>query len=318
MISVVIPVYNAEPYIAATLDSILGQSFQRFEIIVADDGSTDGTVAIVQQYMARDSRIQLIQNRRLRQSKARNTAIASARFPWIAPVDADDLLMPKRFERQLAYAEAQPDVVAWGTYSTLITSAGEAYNERRDRPTTLEEFQALRQQGALITMPNSSCLLRKDIVEAIGGYDSRFDGLEDIEILLRMADYGPILVVPEFLIYYRMHAASTTGSLHSFREQRKHFKYLEEQQRRRLRGQNLQLDAFLDDYDSCATGRRLLRYIDDLSAFQLKNAALAYGEKRYWRLLRAMAASLALNPYYVIHRFLHRFVLRREFSNYRV
>lgn len=318
MISVIIPAYNAEKFIGETLASILAQSFQNFEIIVVDDGSTDNTVQLVNRFRQADERIRLVLNNHGHQSKARNTGIALAKYDWIAPIDADDVMLPTRFEEQIKAAEANPQVVAWGSYSMLITSNGSAYRERRDRPTTQAEFEKLMAEGQLILMPNSSCLLRKDIINKVGGYDSRFDSLEDVELLLRMSQHGPILVLPKILMQYRMHYSSTTGAFDSFRWQRKLFIFLEERNAKRLRGEDLELDEFLEQYDAVPVWRRALRYIDNLSAFQLKMAALYYGEKRNPQLITAMLASFLLNPFYIAHRVINRIILKREFNNYRV
>lgn len=318
MISVVIPAYNAADFIAETLDSILAQTVQDFEIIVVDDGSTDNTVQVVREYAARDARIRLIQNNHGRQSQARNTAIAVAQYPWIAPIDADDLIVPTRFEKQLDAARKKPDVVAWASYGMLITADGRPYRERQGRPQTVEEFKAMMQNGELIAVPNSSCLLRKDVVQAVGGYDSRFDGLEDVEILIRMAQRGAVLVLPESLMQYRMHYDSTTGAFESFTHQRKMFVFLEERNQKRLQGADLTLDAFLRDFEAVPFWKKALRTLDNHAAFQLKMAALYYGEKQYLNLFGAMLLSLVLNPYYVTHRILNRFVLRRNMVNYRV
>jgi glycosyltransferase involved in cell wall biosynthesis len=318
MISVVIPAYNAEKFLPDTLDSILEQTMQAFEIIVVDDGSTDRTVEIVRGYSAKDNRIRLILNHHGRQSNARNTAIRVARYDWIAPIDADDIILPDRFEKQLQAAAAYPEVVAWGTYSQLTTADGTPYRTRQDRPTTLAEFDQMKRNGELFIMPNSSCLLRKDVVVKAGYYDPRFDNIEDVEILIRMAAYGPILVVPEVLMQYRMHASSTTGAYQSFLWQRKMFIFLEERNKCRLKGDDLLLDDYLAEYDEAPAWKRLLRHVDNLSAFQLKMAALYYGESKHLNLLQSMLLSFVLNPYYVSHRVLNRFILRRNFVNYRV
>jgi len=318
MISVVMPAYNAQAYIAETLDSILAQTMRDFEIIVVDDGSSDDTVAIVKNYIAKDARIRLIQNEHGRQSKARNTAIEVAQYKWIAPVDADDILLPTRFEKQLQAAEKQPDVVAWATYSQHITSDGRRYSIRHDPPTTIEEFEAMQAEGKLVIVPNSSCLLRKDVVEAIGGYDSRYDSLEDVEILIRMAEHGPILVVPEVLMLYRMHFSSTTGAFESFCWQRSLFKFLEKRAKLCLEGKDLTLDDYLEQYDEVTGIPALVRQLDDWSAFQCKMAALSYGEKRIGKLLQFTFASLLTNPYYVTTRFVNRFILRDQLNTSRV
>src|SRR4051812_12704913 len=100
--SVIIPIYNAEQYIAETLLSALAQTHRNIEIIVVDDGSTDGSAAVVKLIAASDARVRLISQPNRGVAHARNCAIAEAQGEFIAPLDADDLWHPKKIERQIA------------------------------------------------------------------------------------------------------------------------------------------------------------------------------------------------------------------------
>lgn len=311
MISVVIPAYNAEKFLPETLDSILAQTYQQFEIIVIDDGSTDQTIAVVEAYAAKDNRIQLIKSQHQRQSKARNAGIAIARYPWIAPIDADDIILPNRFERQLEIAEQRSDVVAWASYANRVTIEGRAYRKIEPPPITEDQFHEMRSKRALITFPNSSVLLRKEIILAVGGYDPTYDGLEDVELVDRMADQGLVLVIPEVLMHYRMYQSSTTGAFKSFRKQRILFKYLEKRNQLRLKGKDIELDHFLQMYNNVSPAKRVFRNIDDLSGFQFKLGALRWGERRFGSAIRSLTLSFLSNPYYIISRLFTRFVLRK-------
>ncbi len=111
-LSVIIPCYNAERYIAATLDSVLAQTLRPAEVLVIDDGSTDGSAAIIRQYAQQpDSPIQLIQQANAGESRARNVGIQRATSPFIAFLDADDIWMPDKTARQLALLQQHPDAV---------------------------------------------------------------------------------------------------------------------------------------------------------------------------------------------------------------
>ncbi len=299
MISVIVPAYNASPYIEETLDSILNQTFQEFEIIVVDDGSTDGTVDIVNRYVGKDSRIRLVQQENEGSSKARNTGIALAKYDWIAPVDSDDVLLPQRFEKQLAAAAQYPQVIGWGTYATRITLEGRPYSVQETGPTTLEEFHRMRYEtGEIVVMPASSVLLRKEFVQKVGGYSSMT--LEDLILLDDMGAYGPILAIPEHLILYRMHLSSKTGTLKRFRNQRVHFRYLEDKAKKRAQGQKqVGLEEFIADFRNTNQVIGAVRYIDDYSAYTCRVSAQRLGEQKYWGFLINTLISFVLNPYYV-------------------
>jgi len=314
MISVIIPAYNAAAYIEETLESILNQTYQAFEIIVVDDGSTDDTVNIVKRYANQDRRIRLVQQSNQGSSQARNTGIALAQYEWIAPVDSDDVLLPQLFEKQLAAAAQYPQVIGWGTYATRITLEGRAYSVQETGPTTLEEFHRMRYEtGEILVMPASSVLLRKDIVQKVGGYSSMT--LEDLILLDDMAEYGPILVIPEHLILYRMHLSSKTGTLKRFRNQRAHFRYLEEKAKKRARKQTqLTLEEYLAAFRNPNQLIGAVRYIDDYSAYTCRVSAQRLGERKYAAFLKNTLVSFILNPYYVSVRVWSRIFKKKPLS----
>ncbi|MCA9883402.1 MAG: glycosyltransferase [Anaerolineae bacterium] len=308
-ISVVIPAYNAETYLAETLDSILAQTYQQFEIIVVDDGSTDNTVKIVKEYANKDSRVTLIQNDHGRQSKARNTAIAASKYEWIAPVDSDDILLPNRFQCQLEEAAKHPEVVAWASFAERVTADGHPYRRLESPPTTMEKYREMQANHDLIFIPNSTCLIKKSVIEKIGGYDARFDGVEDLELLDRVAAEGPVLVIPEVLLHYRMYDDSSTAAYDKYVAQRKLFRFLFKRRKERQNGRDIDIDTYLETYDNISSVRRFLRHLDTLSGFHHRVAALQFGEKKYMPALKSLILSTIYNPWFTVHGVLKR--LRR-------
>ena len=110
-ISVVMPVLNGEKYLAEAIESILNQTFQDFEFIIVDDGSTDQTPEILRSYANKDSRIQIVTNPINRGiGYSRNRGIALSRGEYIANMDADDLCLPERFEKQVRFLDSHPDI----------------------------------------------------------------------------------------------------------------------------------------------------------------------------------------------------------------
>ena len=124
LVSVIIPAFNAAANIRQTLNSVLAQTYQEIEVIVVDDGSSDATSAIVEEFVARDPRFQLVRQSNAGVGAARNTAIRKARGKYIAPLDADDFWFPEKLEKQVACIEQCGDetglVYCW---STLIDRA---------------------------------------------------------------------------------------------------------------------------------------------------------------------------------------------------
>ena len=117
LVSVIIPAFNAAEYIRQTLHSVLAQTYQSLEVIVVDDGSEDGTGAIVEEFVEKDARVQLVTQCNAGVGAARNTAIRMARGEYIAPLDADDVWFPEKLEKQVAcmeqYGEETGMVYCW-------------------------------------------------------------------------------------------------------------------------------------------------------------------------------------------------------------
>ena len=122
--TVVVPLYNAQAYIARTLDSVLAQSFRDFEVVVVDDASTDTGPAIVAGTIARDARVRMVRQENRGLAGARNTGIREARGRYIALLDADDLWLPAKLEQHFAQLEANPDVGLAYAPSLFIDEAG--------------------------------------------------------------------------------------------------------------------------------------------------------------------------------------------------
>ena len=215
LVSVIIPALDAASTIRQTLDSVLTQTYQEIEVIVVDDGSSDATNAIVEEFVARDARIQLVRQSNAGVGAARNTAIRKARGKYIAPLDADDLWFPEKLEKQVACLEQCGNetglVYCW---STLIDQNGGVVNECSH---TVEG----RLHHALILrnfLGNGSVpLFRAAALEKVGLYLTRAgqggaQGCEDWDLYLRIAEHFAIRVVPEYLSAYRRVGSSMTAN----------------------------------------------------------------------------------------------------------
>lgn len=121
-VTVLMAAYNAELFLAASLDSVLAQTHREFELLVIDDGSTDGTAAIVDAYGARDTRSCVIHQRNRGCSASLNRGLAEAKTELVARLDADDVMSPHRLSRQIAFMEAHPEVAVAGSFVQLINA----------------------------------------------------------------------------------------------------------------------------------------------------------------------------------------------------
>lgn len=301
MVSVVMSAYNSVRFIREAIESILNQTYQDFELIIVDDGSTDETLPIAASYAERDSRVRVIRANHGGQSRARNTGIQHAQSDWVAIMDADDVSLPTRLEKQLKAAGENPKVVAWGAYAYHIDSAGRILSVSRTGPSTEEEFHDLRRRARGFTIIHSTALLRKAIVQKAGGYDARFDCAEDLELLDRMAEYGPILAIPRPLALFRIHASSNT--MQRFFEQQFFTRYVQARLRARLSGEREPgLEEFREHCRRQPVARRLRRFLNDSNRFYYRRFGLAMADGQYVTASLLLAASVLLNPAYTLPR----------------
>ena len=219
LVSVIIPAYNAEAFIARTIESVLQQTYKNLEIIVVDDGSTDRTAEIVQELTQTDSRLQLIQQFNSGVAAARNLAIKKSQGEFIAPIDADDIWYPTNIEKQVqCFLRSSASVGVVYSWSVDI--------DEDDQPTG--GFHASLVEGnvylALIChnfLGNSSAsLIRRTCFETTGSYSRNFlaqqaQGCEDWDLYLRFAERYEYRVVSEFLVGYRKVTSSMSSSYHT-------------------------------------------------------------------------------------------------------
>lgn len=202
VISVVMPVYNALPFLDQSINSILTQTFSNFEFVIFDDGSTDGSVERLRHWATRDSRIHLHESKtRLGLSGSSNAVVANARAPIVARMDADDVAHPDRLKRQWEIIENRPDVAVVGTLCIGIDASG-----REVRP---RDRWRLVRRSVYIPFPHGSAMFRREVFERVGGYDDTLHG-EDQILFLKMAAHGRVLTLPDVLYSYRYHTKNAT------------------------------------------------------------------------------------------------------------
>lgn len=207
-VAVVIPAFNAERWIDATLTSVGAQTHAALDVVVVDDGSTDRTAAVVETHARRDGRVRLLKIQNGGVARARNAGIAASGASLIAIVDADDLWAPTKIEKQLArLREAGAGTGLVYTWFAVIDEAG-AVRSSDYRPT--EEGDVMRRLwlGNLLGNGSSALFRRQAWVDA-GGFDQALrdhgaQGCEDFQFYARVAEAHRFALVPEFLTGYRL------------------------------------------------------------------------------------------------------------------
>jgi glycosyltransferase involved in cell wall biosynthesis len=214
-VSVVLPAYNRAGSILAAVDSVLGQTFRDFELLVVDDGSTDGTMAALDG--VRDPRLRLLANpRNMGAGAARNTGIRAARADWVAFQDSDDEWLPRKLALQLARLDAAGDghVAAYcgmAVVGGLDEGAGRTSLRYIPDPQLAKvegDIQAALLRESLVS--TQTLIARRDSLLAIGGFDESLPALEDWDCAIRLAALGPFAFVDEPLVMQHFSANSIT------------------------------------------------------------------------------------------------------------
>jgi hypothetical protein len=210
LISVIMPVYNGEKYLHEAVESILAQTLADFELIVIDDGSTDRSAAILESFRQNDARV-IVQHHSQNQGivAANNTGLAIARGKYIARMDADDISLPERFEKQAAYLEKHPEIEILGSAIRLIDERGQ----------TIGMLSAPRDDLAIRwTSLFSSPFMQPTIMfhhsvvtEHALSYRGSKEQAEDFDFSIRLLEHVRGFNLTESLYIYRVHPGSVTS-----------------------------------------------------------------------------------------------------------
>jgi glycosyltransferase involved in cell wall biosynthesis len=213
-VTAAITTYNRADYLAAAVESTLAQTYADYEVLVVDDGSTDGTERVLQQY---DGRIRYHRQENAGRGAARNTALELAAGEYVAFLDSDDLWLPDKLAREVEALNASPSAGLVHGHVEMIGDDGAALLQ--ETAAHRAEFERAHRHGATYegyalncVCLTSTVMLRAAVIERIGGYDTRFEALEDLDLYLRLLlDSEIVLVEGAPLARYRLHAEQTPG-----------------------------------------------------------------------------------------------------------
>lgn len=195
-VSVILPVYNCDQYIFETIQSVLNQTFADFELLIVDDCSTDKTVAIIKQFD--DDRIQLIlKEKNTGYTDSLNYAISIAKGQYIARMDGDDICVSTRFEKQVAFLDANPTIILCGSAIQIIGT-----NTVLRHPSNHEAIKVKLCFGSSFYHP--SVMGRIEVFQA-NPYDKKYEPAEDYDLWTRLVFQGELSNLEEVLLLYRVH-----------------------------------------------------------------------------------------------------------------
>jgi glycosyltransferase involved in cell wall biosynthesis len=279
-------VFNAGKFLAPAVESVLGQTFQDFEFVVVDDGSTDDSPSVLSGF--RDPRITVIRQENRGIAAALNRAIEVAQGEYLARQDADDISLPDRFAAQVRFLDEHPEVAVLGTAARLVDSDGRPFS-RFATYVRHERLVKELKRGFCPLMHGSVMLRRQAIVEA-GGYDPRFERIQDVELWLRMSHRYRLANLRDTLYLLRKHDGSVTQDaridlrIRAFAESGKLTTHIDP-------GEWLR---FVDEFDRTFAGSRWARAFaaEDL----LRGAQIAMAQGAFWPGIRKATGALWLNP----------------------
>lgn len=206
MLTVLMTVKNGEPYVKEAVESILGQTYTDFYFLILDNASTDNTCNIIKSY--RDSRINFVElPRDIGQTNALNKGLSMIETEYVARMDADDVSLPERFERQMAFLNKMPNVALLGTGADMIDEKGE-FLFRSVFPTTHQNI--VNSFPLMNPFAHPSVLFKLDAVREKGGYNSRIRYVQDFELWIEMAKKFRLSNLKEILVKIRLHSGQTT------------------------------------------------------------------------------------------------------------
>jgi teichuronic acid biosynthesis glycosyltransferase TuaG len=216
LVSIIMPAYNAERYISQAIQSVIEQTYTDWELIVVDDGSTDGTAEIAQNLGAADDRIKYVFQQNSRLGKARNTGLENSTGGLIAFLDSDDLWVKEKLGLQVkVMEETEADVVfsdAFVFHEDNVTDESRTFSNLCGRFEGREMFNRLLIDNRI---PVLTVLARKGMIERVGPFEERpyYHGCEDYDLWLRLAKHGVVFYgMEERLGRYRRHATAMTHS----------------------------------------------------------------------------------------------------------
>jgi glycosyltransferase involved in cell wall biosynthesis len=292
LVSVLMPVYNSERFLAEAIQSTLGQTFEEFELIVIDDGSTDGSREIVERFAAVDRRVALRCQEHKGVVAARNLGLSGARSDLVALMDADDRMHSTRLATQAAFLQEHPSVAVCCTWANLIDARGSRIG-RSGHSVDVDKGVKTLKPSCFLNIINPSVMYRKQVVLSVGAY-RRIGPVEDRDLFARLVARGcHIYCIREYLLDYRLHCGAITG-----RNQdgwKVHF--IDGNCVRVLRGEEpLTVEAYWKRRTALPLFKKVGLWRDETSKLRYKRAVRQFGEGRVLSCVGNIAYASGLQP----------------------
>ena len=202
--------FNTRKYLEEAVESVINQSFSDFELLVIDDGSSDGSDALLRRVASTDARVRVTFRSNRGLVATRNELLASARGELVAWMDSDDVSLPGRLSLQVSAFESDPSLVCLGGAAQCVDPDGHPLNVER-YPASHDDILAAQLKGGAMRFPTT--MMRRNAALAVGGFRAPFKMGEDFDFLLRLSEIGKMGNLPDIIYLYRQHLESVCKQL---------------------------------------------------------------------------------------------------------
>lgn len=301
-ITVIMPVYNAELHLSAAIESVLGQSYEDFKLIIVNDGSTDGSTAIIAHYSKIDPRILSLYQENRGMADALNRGLKEARTEWVVRMDQDDEMLSNRIERQLDFVQVNPDVKVASCRAVYIDDSGKEFGKTANHLRTRADYRRLVRDNEAIGLLHPGVIMHRETILEVGGYRGQFWPAEDIDLWCRVSEEGHlILIQDEVLMKYRIYAGSTTTA--DFRKSRLQYEWVRSCMGARKKNEpEPDRETFLREWHAAPIFLRINRQRKALAKYCYRNAGHLILTRRWLKGISYFALASLLQPGYVFPR----------------
>lgn len=302
LVSVLMACRNNMPYVKETVSSIICQTLREWEFIIVDNASDDGTREYLAGMEGADGRIKLIRNdASTDQATGLNIGLKQCRCAWVMRIDADDVALPDRLERQLAFIKDNPDISVTATLIYYINEKGAVIGKNTSEFINRAAVKKAFENNKLIGISHPSVAMKRSAAEEAGGYRPQFWPADDVDLWARIMENGhAVLVQPEYLMKYRIHDSSSSFSLKGAIIGRRKAAWVKECMRRRRKGEDeSDEEEFLEMRKREGPFKRADRARRDMGKILYKYAAASFANKRYLKMLFFVSAASLLRPEFV-------------------
>jgi glycosyltransferase involved in cell wall biosynthesis len=311
-VTVLMPAYNAGRYIARAIASVLAHTHGDLELLVIDDGSKDDTFAVATACAARDPRVKAITQANAGIAHTMNRGLELAGSEWVFCMHADDLMMPDRIERQLAFLAENPYVAVASSLVLYLNDEDDVVGRGRSPFTDPQAVKRAVENGEVIAFNHPASVLKKSAVQEAGGYRQEFWPAEDIDLWNRIVERGHrVAVQDEYLLKYRIHGSS--ASIGRARLMQQKAIWMERCiASRRAGNPEPTWEQFLASRRSASPFERFLDWRREMGRTFYQAAIHHFSTRSYRRLVPTMLAAAVLEPALVLGRVLPRLVTPRN------